>query len=437
MSSPIYSAIKQISDEKGIPMEAVIETIESALAAAYRKDFGNRLQNIKVEFDAKTGGIKVFDVKEVVENPPEEELIEEISEEEVKETTKEIAAPAEGEEKEEIKRFNPKTQIGIDEAKKIKKGIKIGEELVMDLEVPGEFGRMAAQTAKQVITQKLREVERQTVFDEFKSKENTIITGTVQRREGKIVLVDLGRTTAVMLPDGQIQSERYFPGSRFKFYVSSVAMTTKGPEILISRAHPEIVKKMFEIEIPEVDNGSIEIKAIAREAGSRTKIAVASKDENIDPIGSCVGQRGTRIQTIISELGGEKIDIIEWDEDIKKFISNALSPAKIISVEINEANKTAVVMVKSDQLSLAIGRGGQNVRLAAKLTGFKLDIAEAKEDGTVEKIESEGGLKPEENKTPAEVLEKESVEQPAKAEDKKEKKEVKKKKKTTKSKSKK
>jgi len=202
-------------------------------------------------------------------------------------------------------------------------------------------------------------------------------------------LVDLGRATGLMLPDDQIRSENYVSGARFKFYISSVNMSTKGPEILLSRTHPEIVRKMFELEIPEIDDGSIEIKAVAREAGSRSKIAVESKDENIDPIGSCVGQRGTRVQTIISELGGEKIDIIEWDENPEKFIINALSPAKILSVELNEKAKTALVTVKSDQLSLAIGKGGQNVRLAARLTEWKIDIAEVKDDGEVEKVETE------------------------------------------------
>lgn len=401
MSSEILSAIKQIANEKGISAESVLETIESALAAAFRKDFGNKNQNIKVEFDSKTGGTRVFDVKEVVENPPEEEdqeIEKEVIEKKIiveeEKSKKEVSADKvneadEAEEEEEIKKFNPRTQIGIDDAKKIKKTAKIGDELKTELEVPGEFGRMAAQTAKQVIIQKLREAERQTTFDEFKDKEHTIITGTVQRREGKLVLVDLGRATGLMLPDDQIRSENYVSGARFKFYISSVSIATKGPEILLSRTHPEIVRKMFELEIPEIDDGSIEIKAVAREAGSRSKIAVESKDENIDPIGSCVGQRGTRVQTIISELGGEKIDIIEWNENPEKFIINALSPAKISSVKLNEKEKTALVTVKSDQLSLAIGKGGQNVRLAARLTEWKIDIAEAKDDGEVEKVETE------------------------------------------------
>lgn len=375
MASEILNAIKQIAEEKGISAEAVLETIESALAAAYRKDFGNKNQNIFVDFEPKTGGVRVYDIKEVVENPPSEEEWEEIKEK----------AEEEGGE-EELKRFNPKTQIGIDEAKKIKKGIKIGDELKVELEVPGEFGRMAAQTAKQVIVQKLREVERQTTFDEFKNKEGTIITGTVQRREGKVMLVDLGRATGLMLPEDQMRGEYYGPGSRLKFYVNSVNMTTKGPEILVSRTSAALAKKLFEIEIPEIEEGSIEIKAVSREAGSRSKIAVESKDENIDPIGSCVGQRGTRVQTIISELGGEKIDIIKWDENPEKFIINALSPAKISSVELKEKEKSALVSVKADQLSLAIGKGGQNVRLAAKLTGWKIDIAEAKDDGSLEKV---------------------------------------------------
>jgi N utilization substance protein A len=236
---------------------------------------------------------------------------------------------------------------------------------------------MAAMTAKQVITQKLREAEREIVFNEFKGQEGQVINGTVQRREGRIVLVDIGRTTGVIRPDDQIPTERYNSGDRLKFYVRQVSLGTRGPEISLSRSAEELVKKLFEMEIPEVAEGVVEIKAVAREAGGRSKVAVTAKESGIDPIGACIGQRGTRIQTIIGELSGEKVDIIEWNEDTANFIKSALSPAKVSRVELNEAEKSATVHVEPDQLSLAIGRGGQNVRLAARLTGWKINIAES------------------------------------------------------------
>lgn len=365
----ISTIIKQICNEKGIPYNAVIETIESALAAAYRKDFGEKNQNIKVEFNPETGESKVFDVKTVVEDLPEE-----VEEEKGKEEKEEA----------ERKKFNPKTEIQLTETKKIKKEAKVGEEIITPLKVPAAYGRMAAQTAKQVITQKLKEVERETLYQEFKEKEGEVIMGTVQRREGRLVLIDLGRLTALLPPEEQIERERYIPGGRLKFYISSVSSTTKGPEVIISRAHPEIIKKLFSLEIPEVANGTVEIKVVAREAGSRSKVAVWSNQENIDPIGSCIGQRGARVQTIISELGGEKVDIIKYNDDPAEFIKNALAPAKILGIKIDEKNKKATVMVAEDQLSLAIGKGGQNVRLAARLTGWKIDIISEKGQRVVE-----------------------------------------------------
>lgn len=391
MASPIYQAIKQICDEKNVKPESVIETIEAALAAAYRKDFGTKNQNIKVEFNPETGDFRVFDVKTVVADELVLKYEEEKKEREqrakagIQEGKKEEKVTKEGEE--EIK-FNPKLHLALTEAKKIKADAKIGETLKTELEVPGAFGRMAAQTAKQVIIQKLREAERDTLYQEFKEKEGEILPGIVQRREGKLVLVDLGRVTALLPPEDQIEREKYNPGSRIKFYVKEVAMTTKGPQVIVSRSHPEILRKFFTFEIPEVANGTVKIRAIAREAGSRSKVAVSTEDPNIDPIGSCIGQRGARIQTIIGELGGEKVDVIEWDDDPAKFISNALAPAKISDIELNSEEKSAVAIVKPDQLSLAIGRGGQNVRLAAKLTGWKINI---REEGKTEivKIEEE------------------------------------------------
>jgi len=391
--SELTSAIKQICEEKGLSYEAVIETIESALSAAYRKDFGTKNQNIKVEFDPETIGSKVFDVKTVVEDLPEEELaaIEaaEAGEENPEHNNKKeektgeaVANEDEEKEGEEEKRFNPKTDIQISDAKILKKTAKIGDELKIKLEVPAEYGRMAAQTAKQVIIQRLREAEREMVFNDFKDKENQVVSGTVQRREGKVVLVDLGKSVGVLPPDEQIYGENYQAGERIKVYVKEVSLKPKGPEILLSRTSDEILKKVFYLEIPEISNGLIEIKSVAREAGLRAKVAVYTADENVDPIGSCVGQRGARIQTIISELGGEKVDIIEYNEEPAKFIANALSPAKIININIFEEERRAEVFVAENQLSLAIGKGGQNARLAAKLTGWKIDIVQADEKAT-------------------------------------------------------
>ncbi len=406
--SPIQAAIQQICQEKNLAEEAVLRTVELALAAAYRKDFGNKLQNIVAEFDPKTGGVKVFDVKTVVEDLPEEELAALAAAAEQQEEAPAIKAivetenafVAEGEE-EPIKKFNPKNEVQLKDARLISEEYKIGDEIVTPLDVPGEFGRMAAQTAKQVIIQKLREVERQNIFEEYKDSQGQAVVGTIQRREGRNVLVELGHAIALMLPEDQIERERYNVGNRLKFYIRLVEMTTRGPQILVSRTHPELARKIFEMEIPEIASGAIEIKAIAREAGGRSKVAVFTDDENIDPIGSCVGQRGARIQTVISELGNEKVDIILWDEDVVKFITNALSPAKTVAVELKEEGeqKIAVVTVKEDQLSLAIGKGGQNVRLASKLTGWKIDII------------SEAGVKVEAGEEGAEATEAVSTEE--------------------------
>jgi len=370
--SEITNAIRQICDEKGLSYEAVIQTIESALAAAYRKDYGEKNQNIKVEYDPENNTTKVFDIKTVVEDVPEEELAALEAEELSGEPAPAPEAVAEGEEK---KRFNPKTEIQISEAKKISKKYDLGDEVRTELETHEEYGRMAAQTAKQVIIQRLREAERDMVYGEFKDKEHEVITGFVQRREGRLVLVDLGRATGIIPPEEQVRTERYTPGERLKFYVKEVKVTPKGPEIVLSRTSDEILKKVFYLEIPEISNGLVEIKSVAREAGSRSKVAVSAENENIDPIGSCVGQRGSRIQTIIRELGGEKIDIIEFSEDPETFIANALAPAKVEQVKLIPEQRQAYITVKDDQLSLAIGKDGQNVRLAAHLTNWNIDIA--------------------------------------------------------------
>lgn len=387
MSSVIEQAIRQICEEKGLSYESVLETIQIALAAAYRKDFGEKNQNPEVEFDPESGEIKVFDVKTVVEDISEEEL-EAIKQAEIERREAAKAArdaglvptqPAEGEAAEgEEERFNPKLNIMITEARTVKPDAALGDVMHLELPVPGAFGRMAAQTAKQVITQKLREAEREIVFEQFKGQQGEIVMGTIQRKEGRVVLVDIGKTTAVVRSEDQIPSERYNPGERMKFLLREVAMGPRGPELVLSRASEDFVRRLFETEIPEIGEGNVTIKALAREAGSRSKVAVATDDSQIDPIGACIGQRGTRIQTIIQEIGGEKIDIIEWSEDPAAFISHALSPAKVVKIELNNEEKTAVVTVAADQLSLAIGRGGQNVRLAAKLTGWKIN---AQEDG--------------------------------------------------------
>jgi len=377
----IQQAIKQIAAEKGLAPESIMETINSALAAAYRKDFGQKNQNIIFEFDVQSGKMKVYDKKTVVEFP--EEIIKAIDEN--GRDKKYVQEVPEGQEIEPIK-FNPKTEILLEDAKKIQKKIKVGEELVVNLEIPADFGRMAAQTAKQVIIQKIREAERETIYNEFKGKEGQLINGVIQRREMRGILVDLGKITALMPYEEQVRNERYNPGERLKFYILRVETSIKGTDIIISRSSPELVRKLFESEIPEIAGKAIDIMAIAREAGSRSKVAVKSNQENIDPIGSCVGQRGARIQTIINEVGGEKIDIIEWSDNAGEFISNALSPARVLGIELEEKEKMAAVTVAEEQLSLAIGREGQNVRLAAKLTGWKINILKATATGEKEEI---------------------------------------------------
>lgn len=392
--SDLTSAIKQICEEKNLDFQVVVSTIELALAAAYRKDYGEKNQNIRVEFDPATGKSKIFDVKNVVENLPEEEereMLEHLREQQegTHRNEKEIRKEEHVEGEEEIKKFNPKTDIQLKEAGIMKHGAVIGDEIVTELPIPESYGRMAAQTAKQVIIQKLREVERDMILSEFKGKEKEVVSGIVQRREGRFVLVDLGKAVGILPAEEQIYNEHYNPGERVKVYIKEVRSGNKGPEIILSRKSEEILKKIFFLEIPEIANGLVEIKAVAREAGSRSKVAIWTDVENVDPVGSCVGQRGARIQTIIQELGGEKVDIIEYDEDPKKFITNALAPAKIISLDLDEAEHKATVKVSADKLSLAIGKAGQNVRLAAHLTNWKIDIIESSEDGEVKVVTSE------------------------------------------------
>ncbi len=372
MEMSIIEAIEQICLEKSLSKEKVLEAIEQALAAAYRKDFGEKNQNIKVEFNPVNGAMKIFDIKTVVEDSLLEEFQKEMEEGESEEApSSEIASEGE----KEKKRFNPRTDIALTEARRIKKSMKQGDEIKIELSLPEDFGRVAAQTAKQVIIQRLREAERQNIFDTFKDQEGKVLNGVIQRRENNnLFVVDLNGTAAVLPPSEQVREEKYYPGQKLRFYIATVNMTPRGPEIITSRRHSEIVKELFRLEIPEINSGVVEIKGIAREAGLRSKVAVISNDENIDPIGSCIGQKGVRIQTIINELNGEKIDIIEYSEDAAKFIGNALSPAKVTSVVLNEQEKKTIVSVKENQFSLAIGRDGQNVRLAARLTGWAIEV---------------------------------------------------------------
>ncbi len=383
MASPITLAMKQIAEEKNIPLESVLETVETALSAAYRKDFGNKNQNIVVEFDSEkydgmTGGIRVFDVKTVVEDMKlDDDYFARFDAATAPRKKDDKSAPVmTAEDFAEEFKFNPKTMIMLADARDLKPDAQLGEEIRVELGVPAAFGRMAAQTAKQVILQKLREAERGVIFNDFKGREGELMNVTVQRREGRVVLIDLGRATGVLLPEDQIETERYFPGTRIKALLREVALTTKGPEIRLSRSSPQLVAALFAQEIPEIANGIVEIKEMSREAGSRSKVAVATTDDAIDPIGSCIGQRGVRIQTIIRELGGEKVDIIQWDERPEAFIKAALAPANVLEVSLDEEQRLAIVSVAPDQLSLAIGKGGQNVRLAAKLVGWKITIRE-------------------------------------------------------------
>ncbi len=318
----------------------------------------------------------MFDVKEVVEDlPPEEEAAEDAEQTESDEAGDEMA-----EDDEEKRRFNPKTDIQLAEIRATKPDAEVGDEIRTELSVPAEYGRMAAQTAKQVIIQKIREAERTILFDTFKGKEDAIVIGVVQRREDSRVLIDLGKVTAILPQGEQIARERYMSGDRVKVYVKSVGESNRGPEIIVSRATPLMVKKIFESEIPEVASGAIEIKGVSRDAGNRSKVAVFTTQDTIDPIGSCIGQRGSRIQMIIAELGGEKIDVIQYDENPTAFIANALSPAKISSIELFPETRIARVLVAEDQLSLAIGKMGQNVKLASQLTGWNIEVHQ---DGVV------------------------------------------------------
>lgn len=348
--SKFLQAINLIAEEKGLSKEKVIQTVEAALAAAYRKDYGNKEQNIKVVLDQITGGMDIYLLKEVVEEVENEE-----------------------------------SQMTEKEAQKYNKGAKVGDTIEIECPAPAGFGRIAAQTAKQVIIQRIREAEQEVVFEEYEGKEGQLVNGVIQRLEGRNVILDIGKTNGIIFPSGQVEGERYRIGQRMKVLIEKVEQTSRGPQVVVSRSDAKLIEKLFELEVPEISASTVEIKSIAREAGSRTKIAILSAREGVDPVGSCVGQRGTRVQAVMAELADEKIDCILWDQDPINFIVNALSPAKVTKVGIDEKSKEAKIFVPADQLSLAIGKNGQNVRLAVKLTGWKIDVEPEEEEKKVDK----------------------------------------------------
>jgi N utilization substance protein A len=367
VNAELLRALDQIEEEKGISKDVIIDAIEAALLSAYKKNFGAIAQSMRIEMERDTGEMRAYQVRTVVES--------------VEDATTQIALS-------QVREWDPTAEPG---------------EMVEVEVTPKDFGRIAAQTAKQVVVQRLREAERELVYKEFRDREGDIVTGIVQRIERKNVYLDLGRIEAVLPPPEQIPREGYRQGERVKAYVVEVRQGTRGPQIVVSRTHPGLLKRLFEIEVPEVYEGIVEIKAIAREAGTRSKIAVASRDRNVDAVGACVGPKGSRVQAIVDELRGEKIDIVSWSPDVGQFAAAALSPAKVVRVEIEETTKTALVVVPDHQLSLAIGREGQNARLAAKLTGWRIDI---KSDSQMREIEAQKIFidLPEEEEPPAESV---------------------------------
>ncbi len=407
----INSVLDQMEDERGIGREKMIDAIEQALATAYKKEFGKRGQIIRAHFDINSGATTFNQVKVVVdettarveEEPVEGSEVEEVESRGRKHVEEEEVPSEDGDAR---VRFDPEKHILIENARLIKRDVTLGEELIFPLEPKDDFGRIAAQTAKQVIIQKIREAEKESALSEFGQKEGDIVVGHVQRFERGNLYIDLGRVTGVMPYDEQIPGERFKPAERIRALLVSVDETPRGIFLKLSRSHPTFLEKLFEIETPELQNGTVLVKAIAREAGSRSKIAVFSTDDHIDPVGSLVGQRGVRVSTVMSELGGEKIDIIEWSANPAEFIEDALSPAQVMKVTIEEATAEqtedtrgrSTVLVAPDQQSLAIGRGGQNVRLAAKLTGWKIDIISAGNDAEKETKVTETELKSDEVK---------------------------------------
>lgn len=340
MNEKFLETCGELAKEKGISPDILFDAIEAALISAYRRHFGSS-QNVRVTLDRNSGSFQVFSRKQIVESAED-----------------------------------PRLEISLEEAQQIDPRYEVGDFVESEI-TPQEFGRIAAQTAKQVVMQRLKEAERSIIYDEYAAKEGDIVTGLIQRvdrSDQKNVYVEIGKIEAVLMPSEQIPGEVYVPGDRIKCYLLEVKKTSKGPQILLSRTHPGLLKRLFELEVPEIHDGYVEIRSVAREAGMRSKIAVYSRDENIDPVGSCVGPKGLRVQNVVSELRGEKIDIVKWDDDPVVYISNALSPSKVTSVTILDGEKSSRVIVPDYQLSLAIGKEGQNARLAAKLTGWKIDI---------------------------------------------------------------
>jgi len=396
----LKSALEQLEEEKKIPKEKILDAIEQAMAAAYKKDYGKKGQIIRAKFDLETGKTNFFQIKIVVDETIAK--IEEVGEEAKSskagspdastEAFREYSFVDEGNER---VRFNEEHHIMLEDAKKIKKNVGLNDEIIFPLEGKEDYGRIAAQTAKQVIIQRIREAERTSVMDEYGTKEGEIISGIVQKIERGNVYVDFNRATGILPALEQIPGEFFQRGQRVRAYLYSVEDTPRGINLRLSRTHPKFIEKLFAVEAPEIENGIVEIKSVAREAGARSKIAVHSNDEHIDPVGSCVGQKGTRVNTITAELMGEKIDIIPWSKDPEQFIPNSLAPARVLSIKMDEGEHKAVVEVADDQLSLAIGKGGQNVRLAAKLTGWRIDIkgdgktVSADEEGKTEIVEEE------------------------------------------------
>lgn len=357
MNEDFINALREIEKEKGVSQEIIFEAIESALISSYKKNFGSS-QNVVVEIDKQTGKSKVFALKEVVD---------------------------------EMK--NEYSEMDIEEAKKLNSNHEVGDMVRVEV-TPKDFGRIAAQTAKQVVIQRIKDAERDVIYDEFINRENEIITGLIQRISKNNVFIDLGKTEGILPPIEQIEGENYQQADRLKLLILEVKKTTKGPQIVLSRAHPNLITRLFELEVPEINTGIVEIFSISREAGSRTKIAVYSKDPDIDPLGACVGFKGSRVKAIVDEIAGEKIDIVIWDKDPEVFIANSLSPSKVVKVIVDEKYKSALVVVPDYQLSLAIGKEGQNARLAAKLTSWKIDIKSETqykelEEKEIEKLESE------------------------------------------------
>ena len=337
MSSELLDALTALEEQKGISRDVLIEAIEAALVTAYKRNF-NQAQNVRVDLNLATGSMVVYSRKDVVEEVEDDRL-----------------------------------EIALEDAKFINAAYEIGD-IVEEEVTPRNFGRIAAQTAKQVVTQRVREAERGLIYEEYVDREDDIVTGVIERQDARNIYVSIGKVEAALPVNEQIQGEVYKPTTRIRVYITKVERTTRGPQVIVSRTHPGLLRRLFEMEVPEIYDGTVEIKSIAREAGDRSKISVYAHNEEVDPVGSCVGAKGARVQTIVNELNGEKIDIVEWSEDPVVFVANALSPSKVLDVQVNEEEKSTTVVVPDYQLSLAIGKRGQNARLAAKLTGWKIDI---------------------------------------------------------------